>query len=151
MSYVTVIKSIKPETLGKLYKLTDAGVLTKNAVANVWLGKATSVRVDAPEGLAKVLKHACQRGDLALMSGRLSGAGTKQVVNLVTEQRLGEMLGCKRGDTLGGVQEIDGKKYALSSDLQVRGLSRRERNLEGHLTHGYSSPNPRKSKCSENM
>ena len=73
MSYVTVIKSIKPETLGKLFKLTDAGVLTKNAVANVWVGKATSVCVDAPEGLAKVLKHACQRGDLALMSGRLSG------------------------------------------------------------------------------
>lgn len=112
MSYVTVIKSIKPETLGKLYKLTDAGVLTKNAVANVWLGKATSVCVDAPEGLAKVLKHACQRGDLALMSGRLSGATTKQVVNLVTEKRLGEMLGCKQGDALGGVQEIDGKKYA---------------------------------------
>ena len=112
MSYVTVIKSIKPETLGKLFKLTEAGVLTKNAVANVWVGKATSVCVDAPKGLAKVLKHSCQRGDLALMSGRLSGAATKQVVNLVTEQRLGEMLGCKQGDALGGVQEIDGKKYA---------------------------------------
>ena len=112
MSYMTVIKTTKPDTLGKRYEFDDTGALTKNAVANVWEGKAKALDFNVPATFARDLAIICEKDDLALMSGRLLGAATKQVINLVTEQKLAEKLDCSLKDVPGGVHAIDDEKYA---------------------------------------
>ena len=43
MPFVTMIKSSKPVTLGKLFTLDKNGDVTKNAIANVSEGQATAL------------------------------------------------------------------------------------------------------------
>lgn len=112
MAYMTLIKSTKPETLGKRFELSAEGKITKSAVANVWQGKAKAVDLGTAKALSDLLELVCEDRNLALMSGRFIGAEPGQVVNLVTEDNLAETLGCNKGDAPGGVQVVGGKKYA---------------------------------------
>jgi hypothetical protein len=112
MSYVTVIKSVQPETLGKRFELDCEGKITKNAIANVWEGKATTLALTNTEDLQKVLTHVCEASDLALMPGRFSNATNCAKISLVTEAKLAELLDCENKLVPGGVQEVNGKKYA---------------------------------------
>lgn len=112
MSYITVIKSVQPETLGKCFELDDAGKITKNAIANVWEGKATTLALGTPEDLQKIISRACEASNLAIMPGRFSNAANGAKLSLVTEARLAELLKCETKQALGGVQEVNGEKYA---------------------------------------
>ncbi|NBR53465.1 MAG: hypothetical protein EBT91_08550, partial [Rhodobacteraceae bacterium] len=55
MSYVTVIKSVQPATLGKRFELDREGKITKSAIANVWEGKATTIALAKPEEKKRLL------------------------------------------------------------------------------------------------
>lgn len=112
MSYVTVIKSVQPVTLGKRFELDCEGKIKKNAIANVWEGKATTLALTNPEDLRKVLTHVCEASDLALMPGRFSNAQDRAKISLVIEAKLAELLDCEKKIVPGGVQEVNGKKYA---------------------------------------
>lgn len=112
MAYMTLVKSTKPEMLGKRYELDEHGKLTKSAVAQIWEGQTKAHDFETPEELAKVLKDVCETSDIALMSGRFVGAEPKEKINLVTERALAERLGCLLKDVPGGVNIIDGDKYA---------------------------------------
>ena len=112
MSYVTVIKSAKPATLGKRFELDSERKITKSAIANVWEGKATTLALDAPEDLKKVISRACESSDVALMPGRFSNTPNGAQTRLGAEDKLAELLNCEKEHVPGGVQEINGKKYA---------------------------------------
>ena len=112
MSYITVIKSVQPATLGKRFELDGAGKITKNAIANVWEGKATTLALGTPEDLKKIISRACEASNLAIMPGRFSNAANGAKLSLVTEARLAELLKCETKQALGGVQEVNGEKYA---------------------------------------
>ncbi len=112
MAYMTLVKSTKPEMLGKRYELDEHGKLTKSAVANVWEGEAIAFDIATAGGLAELVRLACDRNRLALMSGRFVGAESEEKVNLLTEEALAEQLGCAKKDVPGGVNIIDGDKYA---------------------------------------
>ena len=112
MTHMTIIKSIKPLTLGKRYELDADGKITKSVVANIWEGEAIAGAGATPERLASLLKHACEASDVALMSGRFLNAKSKEPVNLVTERRLADVMGCELQAVPGGVQLVDGEKCA---------------------------------------
>lgn len=112
MSFMTVIKSTKPETLGKRFELNAEGKMTKNAIANIWQGKTQAVDLMTVPDLASLLNQACEASDLALMSGRFVGAELKEVVNLVTERELAKLLGCELQSVPGGVQTVGVTKFA---------------------------------------
>lgn len=111
MSYVTVIKSVQPETLGKCFESDGAGKITKNAIANVREGKATTLALRTPEGLQWVISRACEASNLAIMPGRFSNAPNGAKLSLVTEAKLVELLKCETKQAPGGVQEVNGEKY----------------------------------------
>lgn len=90
MSYMTVIKSLKPETLGKRFELDADGQIKKSVVANVWRGEATAVAGFKPESLADLLRFACEQSNVALMSGRFVGANCKKPDKLATECKLAD-------------------------------------------------------------
>ena len=112
MAFMTLIKSTKPETLGKRFELTAAGDMTKSVLANIWEGKSKALALPSAQSLVEIIEMACNASDLALMSGRFGEAGAKEVVNLLTERDLAERLGCRAGDVPGGVHVIGTKKYA---------------------------------------
>ena len=66
MSNMTVIKSFKPESLGKCYKVDTDGTLSKRAIANVSIGVTKNFQLSTEE-LAQLLSRACANSDLALM------------------------------------------------------------------------------------
>ena len=111
MPFVTMIKSSKPVTLGKLFTLDKNGDVTKNAIANVSEGQATALGSMSSKELLKLISLACERDDIALMSGRFIGAEHNSVQHLITEKKLGQILECESKDVPGGVQIIDGKSY----------------------------------------
>lgn len=112
MAYLTLIKSIQPETLGKRFELDNDGKISKRAVANVWQGKTKTVETLTAEALAELLERVCEASDLAFMSGRFVGARHNEAVELVTESKLAELLGCEPQAVPGGVQVISDRNYA---------------------------------------
>lgn len=65
MSYITVIKSMRPASLGKSYEVGADGELTKQAVANISLGDAVAVRAMSASRLVKLLDLATESNNLA--------------------------------------------------------------------------------------
>ncbi|HAD28203.1 MAG TPA: hypothetical protein DCF96_06005, partial [Rhodobacteraceae bacterium] len=112
MSNMTVIKSLKPESLGKCYSVDNDGTLSKSVVANVRKGKAKRLNTSNSKELAVLLRSVCEASDIAVMAGCFIDAEHGKTVNLVTERTLAELVKCDVKDTPGGVQAIDGKKYA---------------------------------------
>ena len=112
MSNMTVIKSLKPESLGKCYSVDNDGTLSKSVVANVWKGKAKRLNTSNSIELAVLLRSVCEASDIAVMAGCFIDAEHGKTVNLVTERTLAELVKCDLKDTPGGVQAIDGNKYA---------------------------------------
>lgn len=112
MSYITVIKSMRPASLGKWYDVGADGELTKQAVANILAGDAVAVRTSSTSRLVKLLDLTLESNNLALMPGRFFDAEHRDTVRLVTEAELAKLLGCTDGNAPGGVQIIDGGKYA---------------------------------------
>lgn len=111
MDYVTLIESEEPSRLGKRYTLNADGALEKHAVANVTRGTATAMKVGKAADFATLLREASDRDDAAIMSGRFIGAACGNPVTVVTEERLGRMLG-SAGPPPGGVCTIKGSHYA---------------------------------------
>ena len=112
MSSISLIQSRHPASLGKRFELDELGVMRKTAVANVLAGKAVALCIERPEDLCKVLTRICEAKNIALMPGRLVGAEGNAPVQLVTEKKLGKLLKCNSTEIPGGVQEVDGEKYA---------------------------------------
>ncbi|MDB0018205.1 hypothetical protein N9D84_03030 [Planktomarina temperata] len=111
MAYITVIKTIRPVSLGKQFGLSKNGFLTKNVVANISEGTAITFAEVTPNRLKNVLKKAAARDDITLMPGRFFGEQPKAEATLITEKNLAKKLDCSASDVPGGVQEIDGKRY----------------------------------------
>lgn len=111
MTYITVIKAIRPASLGKSYEVGADGELTKQAVANISLGDATALPITRASDLVKLLDRASKSTKTALMPGRFFGADG-DTVRLVTEAELARLVRCAEGKTPGGVQIIGGDKYA---------------------------------------
>ena len=111
MSKMTVIKSLQPAKLGKRYELDESRAVRKSVSANVSVGKAMALNIDDAKGLLKVLMRACEKSDLALMSGSFVGAKENVGVQLVTENELAKLLKCNLKEAPGGVQEIAGERY----------------------------------------
>ena len=111
MAYITVIKTIRPVSLGKQFGLSKNGFLTKNVVANISEGTTITFAEVTPNRLKNVLKKAAARGDITLMPGRFFGEQPKAEATLITEKNLAKKLDCSASDVPGGVQEIDGKRY----------------------------------------
>ena len=112
MSYITVIKSMRPASLGKRYEVGADGELTKQAVANILAGDAVAVWTMSASKLVKLLDLASESNNLALMPGRFFGAKKSDTVRIVTEAELAKLLGCTDGNAPGGVQIIDDGEYA---------------------------------------
>lgn len=112
MAYMTLVKSTKPDMLGKRYELGDDGKLTKSSIAQIWEGQTKAHDFETPEELAEALKDVCETSNIALMSGRFVGAEPDEKVNLLTEAGLAEQLGCMKKDLPGGVLIIGEKRYA---------------------------------------
>jgi hypothetical protein len=119
MSNITIIKSLKPDTLGKRFKLDGNGTMKKSVVASVWKGKAKRLNTSTFKELTNLLKGVCQASDIALMAGCFIDAEHGEAVNLVTKDKLTKLLKCDEKDTPGGIQEIDGKKYVARVKLGV--------------------------------
>ena len=111
MEWVTLIESEEPSRLGKRYTLSADGVLEKHAVANITRGTATAITTPTPADFAALLQDASNQDSTAIMSGRFSDANCDERVALVTERKLGRMLGSD-GPPPGGVQTIAGGRYA---------------------------------------
>lgn len=111
MAFITLLKSTKPKTLGKRFELNAEGKITKNAIANVWEGETKALDFATVEEFAERLMRVCEASEIALMSGRFLGAELKEVVNLVTERKLSELLGCELQNVPGGVQIVREKKF----------------------------------------
>jgi predicted P-loop ATPase len=112
MAYMTLVKSTKPNTLGKTFELNAEGKMTKHAIANVWHGETQAHDVVTTKEFADLLMQVCEVSDIALMSGRFVGAEPKETVNLVTERKLAQLLNCELKNVPGGVQIVGEKKYA---------------------------------------
>jgi predicted P-loop ATPase len=112
MSHITMIQASRPASLGKRFELDELGVMRKSVVANVSAGKAIALCIERPEDLCYVLTRICEAKNIALMPGRLVGAKGNAPVQLVTEKKLGKLLKCNSTEVPGGVQEVDGEKYA---------------------------------------
>ena len=119
MSNITIIKSLKPDTLGKRFKLDGNGTMKKSVVASVWKGKAKRLNTSTFKELTNLLKGVCEASDIALMAGCFIDAEHGEAVNLVTKEKLTKLLKCDEKDTPGGVQEIDGEKYVARVKLGV--------------------------------
>lgn len=111
MAYMTLIKTIKPETLGKRFERNADGKITKSVVANVWKGKAKALDLVTAEELSSIVAQVCEDHNDALMSGSFIGAGPGEVVNLLSKKILAETLGCNEDDAPSGVQVVGGQKY----------------------------------------
>ena len=111
MQWITLIESENPSRLGKLYTMGADGVLEKHAVANITRGTATALAMPPPTDFAALLRKASELENTAIMSGRFCGANQEEPVTLVTEKKLGRLLGLE-GQPPGGVQTIGGELYA---------------------------------------
>jgi predicted P-loop ATPase len=111
MAFITLIQSTNPPELGKRFKSLPDGSLQKRAVAQITAGTATAIAVATPADFAALLRKASELENTAIMSGRFSGANQDEPITLVTEKKLGRLLGCE-GPPPGGVQTIDGELYA---------------------------------------
>ena len=56
MSNITIIKSLKPDTLGKRFKLDGNGTMKKSVVASVWKGKAKRLNTSTFKELSDMWK-----------------------------------------------------------------------------------------------
>lgn len=112
MSYITVIKSIKPDTLGKSFELDGNGKIKKSVIAQISQGEANALHVLTCEDLKKVLTKVCRSSKHALMSGLLIGSDLGKTINLVTEFKLSQLLGDKKSEKLGGVKTVGSEYYA---------------------------------------
>lgn len=113
MSYITVIKTSKPATVGKTYFKRD-GVLKKRTIGNVSEGIAATHHIATAIEMAMVLEDTTAENTLVICPGVFKSAdGEATSFNLVSEARLKEMLNIpedRRGPA--GVQLIDGRRYA---------------------------------------
>jgi len=110
MAYITVIKTIRPESLGKQFGLSKYGFLTKNVVANISEGTTITFANVTPKRLSNILKEAVAADNKALMPGRIMGERHMAKAKLMTRNNLSKKLDCAEFDVPGGVQEIDGER-----------------------------------------
>lgn len=110
MAYITLIETIRPQSLGKNFELSSDGTLIKNVIANISEGTVTTIAKVTPKRLQKLLNLASLRDDITLMPGRFISEQHKTKAKLITEKRLAKKLGCTESDVPGGVQEIGNER-----------------------------------------
>lgn len=110
MAYITLIETIRPQSLGKRFELNSDGILIKNVVANISEGTTITLAEVTPERLKNILNIASLRDDITLMPGRFVNEQQKAKATLITQKNLAKKLGCSESDVPGGVQEIGGER-----------------------------------------
>ena len=109
-SIITLVRSTKPEALGKTYQNVD-GKIIKNAIAHVSVGDAESKLVENAYDLVAILEQVVESDDLCVIPGHFAGANLGGSFNIVTEKSLGEI--CRSaGQPKIGLNTIDGVDYA---------------------------------------
>ena len=94
MTYVTLIKTIRPQSLGKNFELSDSGTLIKNVVANISEGTTITIAEVTPNRLKNILEKFAARDDITLMPGRFVGEQPKAEATLITQKNLAKKLDC---------------------------------------------------------
>ena len=106
MAYITLIETIRPQSLGKNFELSSDGTLIKNVIANISEGTVLTVAQVTPKRLKNILEKVSLKENIALMPGRFVGEQDKAEAKLITQKSLAKKLGCSESDVPGGVQEI---------------------------------------------
>ena len=106
MAHITLIETIRPQSLGKNFELSSDGTLIKNVIANISEGTVTTLATVTPKRLKNILNIASLRDDITLMPGRFINEQHKAEAKLITQKNLAKKLGCSESDVPGGVQEI---------------------------------------------
>ena len=112
MAFVTLIKSINPRTLGKVFTLDATGKMNKEAAAQLLEAQAMTIEISTAADMVRLLRFAADREDSALILGQFQGATVDEKFTIITEQRLAKLLNVGRDQVPGGIVEIDGAKYA---------------------------------------
>ena len=112
MAFVTLIKAVKPNKLGKEFSLDAAGRLHKNAAAHLVKGQAVTLDISKADDMVELLCFAAARGDSALMLGQFQGAVVGEKFTIVPERKLAKLLKPSVDAVSGGIVEIGGEKYA---------------------------------------
>jgi len=106
MAHITLIETIRPQSLGKNFGLSSNGTLIKNVIANISEGTVTTLATVTPKRLKNILNIASLRDDITLMPGRFINEQHKAKAKLITQKSLAKKLDCSESDVPGGVQEI---------------------------------------------
>ena len=106
MAHITLIETIRPQSLGKNFGLSSDGTLIKNVIANISEGTVTTLATVTPKRLKNILNIASLRDDITLMPGRFINEQHKAKAKLITQKSLAKKLDCSESDVPGGVQEI---------------------------------------------
>ena len=109
-SIITLVRSIMPVALGKTYQHID-GQIIKNLVAHVISGTGESKLVETADDLMALLEQVSESDDLCVIPGHFAGASVDSSFNIVTEKRLGEMMGPSSLPEI-GLNTIDNVDYA---------------------------------------
>ena len=107
MRAVTLIRTVKPASVGKTYTLMAAN-LHKQAVASVYEGVAVATLVPHAAAMAELLTEVTQSTDLVICNGIFRGAG-KEEFSIVTEKALRQIVVSEGGDF--EAFKLDGKLY----------------------------------------
>ena len=112
MAFVTLISSIKPSTLGKVFTLDATGEVNKEAAAQLLEAQAETMEVSTAADMVRLLSFAADRQDSALILGQFQDAAVGEKFTILSERRLAKLLNVRRDQVPGGVVEIEGGKYA---------------------------------------
>ncbi len=112
MAFVTLIKSINPRTLGKVFTLDAKGEVNKEAAARLLEAQAMTMEISTATDMVHLLRFAAGRENSALILGQFHGAAVSEKFTIITEQRLAQLLNVGLDQVPGGIVEIDGAKYA---------------------------------------
>lgn len=112
MAFVTLIKSINPRTLGKVFTLDAKGEVNKKAAAQLLEGQAMTMEISTAADMVHLLRFAADREDSALTLGQFQGAAVGEKFTIITEQRLAKLMNVGHDQVPGGIVETNGAKYA---------------------------------------
>ena len=112
IAFVTLIKSINPRTLGKVFTLDATGEVNKEAAAQLLEAQAMTMEISTSADMVQLLRFAADREDSALILGQFQGSAVGEKFTILSERRLAKLLNIGREPVPGGVVEIEGGKYA---------------------------------------
>jgi hypothetical protein len=107
---ITVIQSVKPDTVGKVYTLRGDR-LEKTVVASITEGRGVSREVPDAATFVKLLEFVTESDDYVLCAGEWHNAGQKPFA-IMPEETLAKLMGSRVGEVGGGVLDKDGVRVS---------------------------------------